>query len=102
MASSLQQLIRIEQEIKILEIARNGISIAQTKVEIGTNMSQEGYNVMYLTQVWITNEISKLKDERNTIIQTIEVSIEFQAILSTDIINSYFQVHNNCQIQRMV
>ena len=60
MASRAQEILLISREIDILKMVKDGIKIAEDKVNIGVNMSQEDYNVMYLTAIWVEAEIARL------------------------------------------
>ena len=70
--ASTGKIIAIQNEIKMLQIVKDGITIAKTKCHVGTNISQEGYIIMDLTHMWVKSEISRLKEKQNGMLQVSE------------------------------
>ena len=63
MASNVNRLKSIQKEIKDLEILHDALCVVEWKITVGTNMSPAGYNVMYLTHVWLKKTLATLKQE---------------------------------------
>ena len=62
-------LMDVNKEIDMLHKINDGINFVKEKVEIGQNMSPEGFNVMDLTQQWLKRELELLIHKQNELIQ---------------------------------
>ena len=67
----VNNLAKIQSEITHLQTVHDGLMMAMENIQIGTNMSAEGFNIMCLTVAWVKKELEALKQKRQKIIDLI-------------------------------